>query len=56
MNKLLKHYLLKRNEIKRLSDRIEEDEVENLKDCVYRCILLTHLHWAFWAMIMIPYD
>ena len=27
-----------------------------MKDSVYRCILLTHIHWAFWAMIMIPYD
>ena len=56
IHNILKHYLDKKHQILGVLDPVDEIEVEKLKDAVYRCILLQHIHWSFWGMIMIPYD
>jgi len=37
-------------------EQLKQKEMPILKDQVLRCILIQHLLWAFWSLIMMPID
>lgn len=66
LDKFLTYYLTKYHEImierqpeyeyKENFKQLLEVELPILRDQVLRCILMSHLQWAFWTMIMMPVD
>ena len=66
IDKFLTYYIRKLHSIKseRESDFSFKDQMQEyisqelpiLRDQVLRCMLMSHLQWAFWSLIMMPVD